>query len=132
MKKILLGFLLSVGLAQAAADCSFTYEFTNIPGQYIDGVVTLNPGAAATIDNRSRVCTYWSFVYSSTGFSALSIALQSSTDSVNFSTFAGTTISGSNPSTATTANTYVASGYYPFLRVNLTTTTGTGSVKVDS
>lgn len=121
---------LLAGSLQAAADCSFTYEFTNAPGQYIDGLVTLNvPSSTGLIDNRSRVCTYWSFVYSSTGFSALTLTLQSSTDGATWSTFGGTTVSGSNPSTSTTVSTYTASGFYPYLRISLSGVSGVGSLK---
>lgn len=84
-------------------------------------------------DNRQSGCTSWTVTYSATGFSALSFVFQSAPDNNGapgtWVTFAGTVVTGSNPSTATTQAGLVVSGYYPWVRARLSTVTGTGSVK---
>ena len=89
-------------------------------------------GNGTRIDNRYTGCTFWSVSFNNTGFSALTLAVQSAPNSSGvpgtFVTFAGTTVSGSNPSTSTTSASWIGTGYYPFVRVNLSGTTGSGTV----
>lgn len=133
-------FLLASSFLRAAdPDCKYSFRFTNRAGESTDGqVVYAISGATSTvaINNKNNACTAWSFQYDAEGLSALSIVLQSapSTGSASipgtFSTFAGSTVTGSNPSSSTTSSTYTATGYYPFVRISLASSTGTGSINV--
>lgn len=132
-------FLVVGALAAAPPDCSYTYRFTNIPGETTDGsTVYAISGATSTvaINNKTNACTAWSFQYDSQGLTAESIVLQSapSTSVYNlpgtFVTYIGTTVAGSNPSTSTTSATYTVTGYQPFVNVLLASSTGTGSINV--
>lgn len=117
-------------------DCEYTFLFSNRSGFTPDGKTTFSPGVTVPINNQSTGCNAWSFSYSGEGFSALSIQLESAPASAapatpgTFVAFAGTTVTGSNPSTVITSSIYTATGYYPWLRVNLSSTTGTGTVTV--
>lgn len=118
-------------------NCSLSYTFSNVTGFPVDNKVTYG-GAGSTVPyNNSVACNSWSFSYTSTGFSALSISLQSAPATLDpvtpgtFVTFAGTTVSGSNPSTATSTSTYLATGVFPWIRVNLGSITGTGTLVVN-
>ncbi len=88
-------------------------------------------GNSAVFDNRQAGCPYWTIVYTSNGFSGLSLVLQVAPDAGGtpgtWATYGAT--SGSNPNTATTqANSLFNGPYFPWLRAQLTTATGTGSV----
>ncbi len=88
-------------------------------------------GASATFDNRQG-CTYWVLNYVATGFSALSIQVESApgaNTAGTFVAFAGSIDSGSNPSTSITQISATMHGYYPWMRINLTSITGTGQVR---
>lgn len=133
--KALIPILLAVaslgGVAQAQTvivpDCFVTGRFTATARQG-------GPPATPTtgLDNRLRGCTNWVLTLSSTGFSATSIALQSAEDSSgsagSWANWEGTVVSGTNPSTTTTSTSIQASGYYPWISVNATTLTGSGTV----
>lgn len=88
-------------------------------------------GNSNVFDNRSAGCPYFSIAYSSNGFSAESIVVQTAPDAGgtpgSWSTY--TANSGSNPNTATTQASSTFSGYFPWLRVQLTSKTGTGSIQ---
>lgn len=87
-------------------------------------------GNSNVFDNRSAGCPYFAIAYSSNGFSGLSLVVQVAPDAGGtpgaFSTY--TANSGSNPNTATTQATSTFSGYFPWLRVQLTSITGAGSL----
>jgi hypothetical protein len=137
--KAALILLISTGISSAAPDGSFRYRFTNRSGETADNIVTFAPGAATAINNTSLSCISWQLTYSSEGFSALSITLQTApagitiagapTPSSTWSTFGGTATAGSLAMTSTSQGNYVGYGFYPYLRVNVTTTTGTGSIE---
>jgi hypothetical protein len=85
------------------------------------------------INNLAAGCVNWSMSYSSTGFSALNIVVQTAPDAGggvpgSWSTF--TAVTGSNPSTVTTStvSTYGGTTYFPFVRVDVTSVTGTGKI----
>lgn len=131
----------STNARSATPDCSVQYHFTNRAGD--NGktgqiVVRATPGVTPSFNNISTGCVAWGFSYNSEGFSALSIELDSAPNTLSslittpgtFAAFAGTTVSGSNPSTVTTSASFSATGYYPWLQVNLTSATGTGSIDV--
>jgi hypothetical protein len=133
LKKLLLALAL-VGipcLAQTKIlpDCAIPFSFT-----------ATGSTSNLTCGNNGLGISSWVFVYSSTGYSALSIVVQSAPDNHgvpgSWGTFGGTVLtsvqypgsSGVNPNTATTsANTGLA-GYFPWVRVTLSSVTGTGKV----
>lgn len=138
MKRFLLFLgLVAVGWA-GPPDCIQKYRFTNITLEPTDGIVVYAiSGATSTVayNNKNVACSAWSFSYNSQGLSAVSMVLQSapttSTGAVGtFVTFAGTTVTGTNPASATTSAIFNATGYYPWIRIQLASSTGTGSVDV--
>lgn len=141
MKKIfwlssLLGATCQLTLA-VAPDFSANYRFTNRAGEPTDGVIVYSGATATTPFNNSALgCVGFSLTYNSEGFSGISLNLQTSPKflggaaSGTWSTYGGTATTGTLPLTSTSQGTYIGYGYYPFLRVNLATATGTGSVDV--
>jgi len=124
MKKL---FLLSVLSLPLVAQSICTSQFSTVPAI----------GTSAVIDNRVKMCSLWVVTYNSTGFSALSIQLDTANDvSGSAGTFAlstGTVLEGANPSTAvncqTTSNCqFIINGYAPWVRLNFTSKTGTGTL----
>ena len=139
----LLAPILSFAQSSTNPPCQFQYKFTNRTTDNPDGisVISLTGGAgrAPSINNLAQQCNSWILQYSTEGLSAQSLELDSSASTYNgrssetplsWSAFGGTTISGSNPSTTTTSGTFIGTGYYPWLSVNLASSTGTGSVTV--
>ena len=133
MKKLLLllSLLPLAAIAQTTIkpDCTIPFSFT-----------TTGNTSNLTCGNNTLGVTNWVLVYSSTGFSALSIVVQSAPDAAgapgSWGTFGGHVLSSSeypgssgvNPNTSiTSANTGLA-GFFPWIRVNLTSITGTGRV----
>lgn len=133
MKKLLLALSLLCPFAFSQTtikpDCAITFSFT-----------TTAATSNTTCGNNTQGITTWVLAYSSTGFSAISLVVQSAPDVSGapgtWSTFGGTVLttsqfpgsSGINPNTSiTSANTGLA-GYFPWNRVNLTSITGTGKV----
>jgi hypothetical protein len=121
LKKILLSLLILGGGAMTAraADCDFPF--------------TLNGNNLfLQVNNKARACYNWQLTYYASGYSGLTITFQSAADGGQipgaFSSFAGTTLSGSNPMTSTDTGTATFTGSYAWLRVVLSGTTGTGTV----
>lgn len=87
-------------------------------------------GTSAVFDNRSAGCPYFAIAYSSSGFATLSIVVQVAPDNNGvpgaWATY--TANSGINPNTAITQAFSTFSGYFPWVRVNLTAVTGAGSL----
>lgn len=145
MKKIfwlssLLGATCQLALA-VAPDFSYNYRFTNRAGEPTDGVVVFSaPAASIPIANFNLGCVGWELDYNSEGLSGVSINLQTNTrvfqggtsygPGNSWSTFSGTNSAGTLPMTSTSQGTYIGYTYYPYVRVNLSTATGTGSVDV--
>ncbi len=134
------GLLLGQG-PTSQPNFEINYRFTNRTGETPDGKVTLTPGAGPTINNISTAIVAWQLSYTSEGFSAVSLTLETaprtfsgttggSTPGGTWSTFGGTSLVGALPLTATDQATYAGYSYYPYLRVNLSTHTGTGTVEV--
>lgn len=112
---LLLGSLLAAPLAAQQCVVSFTLTAA---------------GNSGVFNNLTKGCTNWTVTYNSTGFTGLSLTVQTAPNNSGspgtWSTF--TAASGSNPSTAITQASATFSGYFPFLRVNLSGLTGTGTV----
>jgi hypothetical protein len=85
-------------------------------------------GTSAVFDNRTKGCDYWAVSYSSFIFAGpLSMALQSAPNAAGsvpgaWVNFAGAVVTGINPNTSLVGAETTLSGYYPWLRVNLTAT----------
>ncbi len=101
-------------------DCIIPFQYTAVH-------------SSTALDNRQIGCVNWSIVYSSTGFSAITLALQSAPDSSgvpgSWVTYLNQTVSvGINPNTATTKAQTTLTGFNPFVRMSLTAKTGVGTV----
>jgi hypothetical protein len=86
------------------------------------GFSLAGPGATSiVIDNRQTGLNNWILTYDQIGAGALQIVLQSAPNvggvPGTWVTFAGTVITGSNPSTATPSGSICIVGYQPFIRV---------------
>lgn len=99
----------------------------------LSGTLTAT-GTSIVIDNRRTGCYQWRVTYSSVGFSALSIQLESAPDNAgvpgSWSAFTGSTVvtDGSNPSTDTSFATIGVHSTASFVRLNLTSVSGSGTV----
>ena len=140
MKKFLPLLLLAVSVS-AAPDCNWSGRWSNRPTDQADNLVTFKtngttPVPGPTINNTATGCSAWIMIVDVEGFSAVSIELDTAPAASpgvagTFSSSNLTTTSGSNPTTSTTVSTYLATGYYPFFRANVTTVTGTpGSINI--
>jgi hypothetical protein len=102
---------------------------------------TNSTGTSILIDNRQVGCYGWTVAVNSFGFTAESLLFQSAPDNAagtgpgTWAAFAGTLIActpggavGINPNTATTQAITCGTGYFPWLRMNLTSITGAGAV----
>lgn len=93
-------------------------------------------GVSATIDNRTKMCSQWVVTYNSTGFSAISIELDSALDVSGapgaFGVMPGTVLTGTNcttnPCTITGEGQFLINNYAPWVRLNFVSKTGTGSL----
>ena len=139
MKKLLYLLLLlpiaALAQTKVVPDCVITFSFTTTGNTPNTGTCA-GPNGAPSQNGISS----WILVYYSTGFSGISIVLQSAPDNAgvpgSWGTFGGTVLtsvqypgsSGVNPNTATTSAFTGFAGYYPWMRVSLTSITGTGKV----
>jgi hypothetical protein len=95
-------------------------------------------GTGPNYNATSIKCVAWTFSYFANGFSALSVQVESAPDNNGVpgaftiipaatSTTQGVAI-GAQPLTTTTFNSITIRGFFPWLRVNLTSATGVGSL----
>lgn len=109
-----------------------TYNAIQAPDCQI--FVYLPSGTSTTVvfDNRTAGCTDWAVTYNSSGYSAVSFLFQSAPNNAGspgtWGAYGGTTVTGSNPMTATTQTSSTFSGYQPWLRASVTLT-GSGIVQ---
>lgn len=102
-----------------SADCVLDFKLTQA-------------GNSAAFDNRGKLCTTWVLTYTNVGHSALTLTLQAAP--VTASGVAGSwgtatgTFTGTHPATTVTHNTFRLEAFHPFLRLNLSGLTGTGTV----
>ncbi len=107
-----------------------------LPDCQIQIVAATATGASAAFDNRGLNCTTWTLTVQFQGFSAASVELDSAPDNAGaagtFAVFAGTVVTGVNPIVAFTQKAGSASfnGYFPWLRVNITSLTGSGTINL--
>ncbi len=112
------------------ANCRIFLHFTTV-----NQTSPTSPNAG--LDNRTTGCTTWNLAFSVSGFSSVTVALQSAPDNNGVAgtwvTYAGSTIistapHASNPITTATEDFVWLVGYNPWVRVILTAATGTGTV----
>jgi hypothetical protein len=123
VRTLLLGFLLSVSVfAQSPPpDCQFTASFTSATA----GAAVINkPTATGGV-----ACVYWAVEYWTNGASGVSVKLEGASDSAGAPTGSYTALTAgtgsSNPMTGTAQGAAIlCCDYYPWIRVNPTTFTG--------
>lgn len=125
--KTLLAFLFALPLA-AQTPCVINFTFT------ASGNTPVTAGNQNQGDNRQAGCYSWTMQYEATGFSAVTLTIQSAPGPLTpgtWVTYAGSLDTGSNPNTSTTgAVTTLHNGTVsiPWIRLNLSAT-GTGTVR---
>jgi hypothetical protein len=119
------------GISALAQDCSFVIQFQTTAG---------SPSSFTTppYNNKITGCVNWQVFYFTTGVSGISIQFESAPDNGptpgSFGVFAGSIVgTGTNPMTSTTQaavafNGGTATTIYPWVRVNITSVSGTGIV----
>lgn len=120
---------LSQSSTKVAPDCIIPFSFT-----------ATGSTSNLTCGNNTLGIVNWILVYSNTGYSAVSLVVQSAPDNAGapgtWATFAGTVLSstqypgssGINPNTSTTSAFTGFAGYFPWNRITLASVTGTGKV----
>lgn len=125
MKQLLCAFLLFAGLLAAQApNCSQSLTLTSAT---TGAVINTTSGAA-------QGCRGWALTWAVTGsITALTIQIDGSQDNSSWAAIDSSLVTtGSNPTnwtSATDSNSIVAVVYLPYIRVNITSLTGSGSVK---
>jgi hypothetical protein len=113
-------FLLPPLRAQAPHACFQAFHFT--------GAAQIQLMA----DNLQTLCNNFVITYSAQGFATLSMVVQDAPDAGNtpgtWVTYAGTVNTGVNPNTSIVAASTNLTGFFRWIRVNLTAVTGTGTV----
>lgn len=99
-----------------------------------DCIAYLNSGVSATaqVDNRTRGCVVWTLRYTAPGsIGAINVSVQGAPDNggvpgswVNITPV----ITGANPSTTLPQSQVVVNAYFPWVRVILNSSTGTGTI----
>jgi hypothetical protein len=134
----LLSLLTVFPLFSSAPDFTYTYTYSTYPGAVTDNLtIFTSTGGTPPLNNGQMGCIGWQLLYNSNGLSGVSVNLQSAPSGQGgavgaWSTFSGTNATGSAslPMTATSSNAFVSWGYFPWIRVNVATLTGTGSVNI--
>ena len=108
-----------------AYDCTFTETFTAV-------------ATGTAYSNAFGPCVSWRITYTNTGFSGVSIQIETSPDNTNWSVVTNSlcsssqqppcVIDGSNPTTSTGSATFAVRAYGKYVRLNVTTATGSGSI----
>jgi hypothetical protein len=134
----LLSLLSAAPLLCNAPDFTQTYLYSTYPGATTDNLTIFTAtGGTPPLNNGQMGCISWQLLYNSNGLSGVSVNLQSAPSGQggavgSWSTFSGTNATGSAslPMTSTSSNAFVSWGYFPWIRVNVATLTGTGSVNI--
>ena len=120
------------GQVQINADCVIRFQGAS--------ALTASGGTQPTaqgFDNRAIGCNSWQISYANNGFATITLAIQEAPDNSGvpgaFATLGGTATFGVNPNTNTTAASALIQSYgtnfAPWVRVALTSATGSGSVQ---
>jgi len=110
-------------------DCQIPFQFTAA-----NQVAPANANSA--FNNKQVGCNVWQVQYANTGFTVVSLVLQSAPDVAGvpgaFSTISGTVTQGVNPQTNTTGSsnliTTFGTAFAPWVRMTPTTATGSGQI----
>jgi hypothetical protein len=118
---VFLGVIAGVASAQSAPNCNQ------------QNAILTAAGTGVNYNATSVKCVAWTLSYFSQGFSAVSIQIESAPDVAGtpgaFTVVPAANVTlGTNPLTSLVSGTLTIAGYFPWLRVNLVTATGTGSV----
>lgn len=127
------------GLALCTIPLSFFLLVSDTPVAHAQVPCMINgsfsaSGTSIVLDNRRTGCYQWRVTYSNAGFSALSIQLESAPDNGgspgSWSAFTGSTVvtDGTNPSTSITFATIGIHSTASFVRLNLSSATGSGVI----
>ncbi len=107
-------FLLASLAAAQEPDCFKTFHVTAA-------------ARAVTFDNRLHGCTAWTAVYSATGFSAVTVKVERSADVASLPGSWAEWSTGS-VATSTTGGVISVGDFWPWVSVNVTSVTGSGSI----
>lgn len=109
--------------AQSTPNCSQALTFTSATA---GAAINTTAGAAAG-------CAGWRLTWSVTGFTAATVQFEGSQDNSSWAAFGSTLVQeGTNPTSwtsGTTTNTIVVRASLPYVRVNITGVTGSGTIK---
>ena len=128
MKRLLFFLVLAFPLFSQQPDCSIPFQFTATGRQPTTGY---NAGSLQT------GCVGWILTYYATGFSGVSVRLDSADDSSgnpgSWGAFSGTALSASgcttaNPQTATGHGCLMITGANPWVSINVTSVSGSGTI----
>lgn len=90
---------------------------------YFDFLANGSSPATGGFDNRFIGCKTWYVAYTSTGFPALTLTLESAPDNLGvpgaWAAFPGAVVEGVNPNVALTQASTITYGYYPWQRITL-------------
>ena len=118
---LLLWASVAIAFAQGSPQCSQALTFTG---------ATSGPTKDAT-----QGCVGWRLTWTVTGFSGATIQIEGSQDNSSWVAFSGAVvIEGSNPTlwtAATASNSIVVRASRPYIRVNVTHITGSGTIKTN-
>jgi hypothetical protein len=125
-----IGLVLSWGVcplvnAQTTPSCRQNGSLTSA------AVYTTLPNNNTNPPNNNLICNAWTLSWWSSGFTGVTIELQGSDDNVTWTTFTGssTVLVGSNPQTSLSGTIKIqATSTNAYVRVNVTSVTGTGAV----
>ena len=123
----------SQSTVKITADCSFSFNFTTTGRIPANGF----PNGSTLPGSNQAGCVGWVMVMEVTGFSGISLQLESASDSSgaagSWSAFSGSSVTltgcgSTNPITATTQGCLAINGYQPWVSAHLSSITGTGTV----
>lgn len=115
----------------SAVDCRFTDTFTSA-----------TTGAARINDTVGTPCVAWRVTVNTSGFSGFSIQFETSPDNITFTAVPNNicssvvpppcVIDGGNPDTTTGSSTFSVKAYGKFIRLNVTSVTGSGTINTNT
>lgn len=142
MRKYILAFFATLATLACAQSIQTSggAAAQNVPPAYVTPDCTLTGtltavGVSTMLNNSDTGCSTWNLTYD-TNFASLSIEVDFASQSAVFGVAGSFTVwpgaqvgNGTLPLTTATEGAVTLSGYHPYVEVNLTAKTGTGSVK---
>jgi len=124
-------FPLVVLLTMLAAVAGTTTRSTIQPGCIVPFYFT-GDGVKTLPDNSGSQCLNWTIAYANSGLSGFRLSVQAAPDAGNipgtFSDWPGTVVSGAQPNTATDQASTQLAGYFRWVRVSLSNSSGSGEI----